>query len=403
MTRVIKNEAQHNEALAALETLIDADPEAGSAQAEELELLSVLIEAYENERCPIPDPTPTEAIRFRMDQMGLLQRDLVPYFGSRAKVSEVLSGKRQLSLAMIRNLHEGLGIPAEVLIQTDRGSETSSQPTSQDEPDWARYPLKEMVERGWIATSLDQARAHPRECVLSLSVGLPAGLDAPLFLRTGLHIRRADNTHVYALHAWAARVLQRAGEPPRDFPASPKVTPEFMRSIVRMSRLDEGPRLALDLLRQNGIRVVIERHLQKTRLDGAAFALESPVIGLTLRYDRIDNYWFCLMHELAHLALADQRTGDSFLDNDLERRDALSDVEKRADKLAAETLIPSDFWAKNRGGQAATSDEIRTLAAALGIHPAIVAGRIRHDTGDYTRFSKLVGHRKVRRLLESAA
>jgi HTH-type transcriptional regulator/antitoxin HigA len=81
-----------------------------------VELWAWLIEAYENERHPIEPPTPLEAIRFRMEQQGLEPKDLVPFIGSRSKVSEVLSGKRSLSLRMIRALHSKLGIPAEVLI-----------------------------------------------------------------------------------------------------------------------------------------------------------------------------------------------------------------------------------------------------------------------------------------------
>jgi HTH-type transcriptional regulator / antitoxin HigA len=127
--RVIKSRAEYERALIALERLIDAEPKPGESQADELELLSLLIEAYEEKAFPIPDPTPIEAIRFRMDQMGLKQKDLIPYLGSRARVSEVLSGKRSLTLKMIRALHEGLGICAEVLIQ-DRLDSTAQDPSA---------------------------------------------------------------------------------------------------------------------------------------------------------------------------------------------------------------------------------------------------------------------------------
>jgi HTH-type transcriptional regulator/antitoxin HigA len=114
--KVIKTEADYREALAHLETLMDAAP--NSPAEEELELLAVLIEEYEKDKCPIGLPDPIEAIKFRMEQQGLTRKDLVPYIGSQSKVSEVLNGKRPLSLSMIRNLEKGLGIPAEVLLQT---------------------------------------------------------------------------------------------------------------------------------------------------------------------------------------------------------------------------------------------------------------------------------------------
>jgi len=120
MARVIHTDAAHREALAALDRLLVLDPEPGTPDADELALLALTIESYEKERFPIASPNPVEAIRFRMDQAGLAQRDLIPYIGSKSKVSEVLSGKRSLSLRMIRRLHEGLGIPLEVLVGRTR-------------------------------------------------------------------------------------------------------------------------------------------------------------------------------------------------------------------------------------------------------------------------------------------
>ena len=115
--KLIKSEQEHEQALARLMHLMDVDPEPGSAEADELDVLAVLIERYEEEQFPMDFPDPVEAIKFRMDQQGLKNKDLVPYIGSAPKVSEVLNGKRQLSLNMIRRLSDGLGIPPEVLIR----------------------------------------------------------------------------------------------------------------------------------------------------------------------------------------------------------------------------------------------------------------------------------------------
>lgn len=113
--RIIRNEKTYEEALAFVDTLMDAKP--GSKREEELELWSLLIEQYEKERHPIEDPDPIEAIRFRMDQLGLPRKELERYIGQKSKVSEVLNRKRQLSLPMIRSLHQHLGIPASVLVR----------------------------------------------------------------------------------------------------------------------------------------------------------------------------------------------------------------------------------------------------------------------------------------------
>lgn len=110
----LRTKADHKAALKRIEALFDA--EAGTPRGDELEVLTALVEHYEARVFPLRDPDPIEAIRFCMEQQGLQQKDLVPYVGSASKVSEVLSRKRHLSVAMIRNLSRGLGIPADVLV-----------------------------------------------------------------------------------------------------------------------------------------------------------------------------------------------------------------------------------------------------------------------------------------------
>lgn len=113
--KVLKTKTDHEAALARVESLMDAKP--GSAAEAELELWSLLVENYEREHHPIDPPDPIEAIRFRMDQMGLSASDLVSFLKQKSRVSEVLGRKRPLTLAMIRSLSGGLDIPAEVLIR----------------------------------------------------------------------------------------------------------------------------------------------------------------------------------------------------------------------------------------------------------------------------------------------
>lgn len=115
--KVIKNQLDHEQALARLHTLIDSDPTPESPESDEIEVLALLIEHYEKEHFPVELPDPIEAIKFRMEQQGLKRKDLIPYIGSAPKVTEVLNGDRNLSLNMIRRLHQGLGIPLEVLVQ----------------------------------------------------------------------------------------------------------------------------------------------------------------------------------------------------------------------------------------------------------------------------------------------
>lgn len=112
----IKTEKDYNQALERLETIFDA--KFGSAEGDELEVLGILIDQYENEHFPIGLPDPIEAIKFRMEQMGYNQNDLAKIVGLKSRASEILNRKRKLSLEMIRQLHERLNIPTDVLIQT---------------------------------------------------------------------------------------------------------------------------------------------------------------------------------------------------------------------------------------------------------------------------------------------
>jgi HTH-type transcriptional regulator/antitoxin HigA len=113
--RPIRSEADYEAAVAEIERLWGA--KAGTPEGDRLDVLATLVDAYEAEHDPIDPPDPIEAIRFRMEQQGLTRKDLERILGSRIRVSEILNRKRGLSIAMIRRLHETLGIPAEVLIR----------------------------------------------------------------------------------------------------------------------------------------------------------------------------------------------------------------------------------------------------------------------------------------------
>lgn len=115
--RPIRNSSDHESALKRIEALMSARKD--TAEGDELDVLATLVDVYEKEQFPIDSPDPVEAIKFRMEQMGLERKDLEPFIGSRARVSEVLNKRRGLSLKMIRTLHDELDIPLEALIGSD--------------------------------------------------------------------------------------------------------------------------------------------------------------------------------------------------------------------------------------------------------------------------------------------
>jgi len=117
--KIIRSEVDYETALSRVETLLDLKPDLGTPEFDELELLGMLVEAYEETAFSMDLPDPLTAIKFRMEQESLTRKDMTKYLGSASKVSEVLSGKRSLSLTMIRKLVNELGIPAEVLLQKE--------------------------------------------------------------------------------------------------------------------------------------------------------------------------------------------------------------------------------------------------------------------------------------------
>lgn len=314
----IRTEADYEAALVRIETLMDAEP--GSPEGEELDVLTDLVELYEAKHVPLGYPSPVAAIEFRMDQAGLTQRHLVPFIGSRAKVSEVLSGKRQLTMPMARALHEHMGIPAEVLLQ--EAGATLSEPLAGIE--WERFPLEAMCKLGWIPNARN-LKLRAKELVEDLvrRAGGPEVAGAALY-RKNDHARANAKMDPYALKAWCWKVLAEANESRPTTTYQPgTVTLEFLRQLARLSWSDAAPRLAKEFLAKHGIPLVVVPHLPKTYLDGAALKLGdgTPVIGLTLRYDRVDNFWFCLLHELAHVGRHMDNDDDASFVDDLTLRD----------------------------------------------------------------------------------
>ncbi len=119
----IRTEADYEAALSEVERLWGA--KSGTPKGDRLDVLATLIEVYEERRYPIDPPDPIEAIKFRMEQQGLTRKNLEAMIGTRTRIAEVLSRKRALSIAMIRRLHETLGIPAEILIRPTRKDEAA--------------------------------------------------------------------------------------------------------------------------------------------------------------------------------------------------------------------------------------------------------------------------------------
>lgn len=181
------------------------------------------------------------------------------------------------------------------------------------------------------------------------------------------------------------------------------ISPEFLSGLAQLSLFETGPALAAEFLRKSGIHFVVEPHLPKTHLDGAAMKMPdgAPLVALTLRHDRLDNFWFTLFHELAHVQLhLDGENFEAFFD-DL-NQDALDRCEKEADDLAHEALLSEREWKLSGLAKHAPVSAVIKVAQELRISPSIVAGRVRHKRKNFMLLGELVGRGKVRCLFPEA-
>jgi HTH-type transcriptional regulator/antitoxin HigA len=159
----------------------------------------------------------------------------------------------------------------------------------------------------------------------------------------------------------------------------------FMRRLAKTSWSDQGPLLAREYLFKHGIHLVFEPHLDKTYLDGAVCINQkgNPVVALTLRYDRLDDFWFTLMHELAHIALHLDGNYQWFIDDLHMETDDIK--EEEANDMAREALIPSEEWLIN---DESSLKEMRLLAETLEISPSVVFGRFAREFDSWPKVRK---------------
>lgn len=388
--RVVRDDAQYARYLSELRRLLASAPEQGTEAAERLELLAVVLEKYEEERFLLSSVDPIDAIAMRMAELGLEQKDLARTLGSPSRASEILKRKRPLSLEQIRVLHSELGIPADVLL----GRSSDDQELSDEH--LKKLPVREMARRGWFGSSDDPSAvlSQLREFIAKVSLG-----STPVFMRRSIFggVTEASRMTTYA---WLSRVVLRAREikkPTNRFTAG-SVDLEFLKQVAKLSSANTGPKLAQEFLAMKGIVLVAEPDLPGMKLDGAVIRDDdgTPIIGLTLRHDRLDNFWFTLMHELAHLLKHFGSQSVAFVD-DLTSVDSTDPREHEADAIASECLIPRAIWTRAPAARTRRKEDIEALASQLCISPAIVAGRIRKDSGNWTLLAKYVGAGEVRK------
>jgi HTH-type transcriptional regulator/antitoxin HigA len=211
--------------------------------------------------------------------------------------------------------------------------------------------------------------------------------------------RTNAKTDMAALEAWCAAALVRAEKITikKIKISDPK---KAARQLAQLSILPDWQDQIVSALHRIGIILVILEHLPGTFLDGAAMCRGDgvPVIALTLRHDRLDNFWFTLLHEFAHVVCHLSPDRHVILDDlDVTSSEA---IEAEADAFARNALIPSAIWKPI--DEDSSTEEVLEAAEKAGVHPAIAAGRWRFEHSDYRRFSKLIGRGTVKTALMPA-
>ena len=345
---------------------------------------------------------PGRILRRELDARGWSQKDLAEILGRPAQaITEIVHGTKQITPETAVALGAAFGSSPEFWSNLEanyRLALAQQQPSSADEVtrkarlyDWV--PVGELVKRGWLSAGETVADLERAVCSFLAVENVGDEPELVVNLRHSLQ----DGSERAAQRAWVKRVEQLSGTQSVG-PFDPKRLVSSIPELLREAATAPGVGRVPLLLGTLGIRFVVVPHLARTKLDGAAaFTARGPVVALTMRFDRIDHFWFTLLHELAHLAL-EHRGGH--LDGDLD--DGTIDAEEtEANELAASWLLSEEeiraWLAKHRGKLSKAS--IGAFAEEHRLHPGIVVGRLQHlKHAPYTHFRTTLV--KVRALLE---
>jgi Predicted transcriptional regulators len=255
--------------------------------------------------------------------------------------------------------------------------------------EWTHYPIAEMRTKGWISyANAGAEREWQKKSALMQFLS-----DSPAVGRA-LHRKAAgdDNTKRRAsLIAWQTQVLKKACEVADHHPPFQPLSSDEISQLARFSADSNGISSAISLLAGRGIILVVEKHLKGTKIDGAAMSLgrKHAVIGITLRHDRLDNFWFVLLHEIGHLMRHWRNVVDFGIVDEDAGVESAELFEREADEFALNAMIPAETWKSSMVRFTKSRSDVIQFANRLHLHPALVAGRIRHERS-YSEFSDLI-------------
>lgn len=336
----------------------------------------------------------TVAILARISQQ-LSQKDLAEKLGMKEQQIQRYEREKYQSISLDRfgRILSALGVELQPRLAAERDA-PEKYPTLDVE--LTPELLRDLRKRNWVELPRGSAQSVMRANLARYIERQSEGRAAKALNRQ----TRSRNPSTELVNLWVARVLELAKESRPRMKGKFNITDTgWLTQLVGLSAFPDGPLRAVNLLRDHGIIFVTEPHLPTTMLDGAAMMTPDgiPVVAVTLRHDRIDNFWFTLLHELGHVYLHfGTGLSDGFIDDDLSQQ-IVSDAEREADDFARTRLISDDLWKASPVRFTKSRDAVEKFARRLNIHPAIVAGRIRNER-DYSLFADVVGSGQVRKL-----
>lgn len=346
--------------------------------------------------------TPGQLIAELLEQRGWSQRTLaVVLEKDESTINKIIAGKGSVTTDTALALEDVFGVSADRFLELQRKYDLAVARIS-TKPDRARatratlfgdLPIAEMLKRGWIQSDTPQdTKSIEKQLVKFFGA---ASSDEIEILPHAAKKTLVNSEPSPAQLAWLYRVKAIAQElmvPKYSQAALERTLPKLHALMVAPEEARHIPRL----LAECGIRLVIVQSLPTAKIDGVCFWLDefSPVIGLSIRFDRIDNFWFVLRHELEHVRLKHGlATGTMILDTELEGGKAgqgsdVPEEERAANAAAQEFLVPiakMDGFVARKAPFFSERDFL-AFAKILGVHPGIVAGQLHHKTGRYDRF-----------------
>ena len=341
-------------------------------------------------------PPPGRIIKRELEARGWTQKDLAHIMDRPEQtISQIVNAKKRITPETALQLAAAFGTSAEFWLNLEASYQLHQTRQGEEHPDISRksrlyslVPLSEICKRGWIRCGGSLEEMERRVCDF---LGIAAPDEVP---ELAARFRQSDigDPEVAAEMAWVKRVEHLARQQTAGHFERQRLE-AAMSDLLACAAGARDVRQVPPFLQALGVHLVIVPHLSKTYLDGAAFRLNgNPVVALTLRYDRIDNFWFTLLHELAHI-VADHEGG--YLDDLDEEADTPEEVE--ANRLARDWLIDTDELQAfvNATAPYFSREKIIAFAEYVQRHPGIVVGRLQHE--------ELVPYKNLRDLLVPVA